>query len=56
MWRRCVRTVFGETKSSAAISGAFRLLGRNLTTRSSASLSSSAAGRAGAGRLAATHR
>src|SRR3954454_21097766 len=30
MWRRCVRTVLAETNSSAAISGAVRLLGRNL--------------------------
>jgi hypothetical protein len=33
MWRRCVRIVFVETNSSAAISGALRLLGRYLTTK-----------------------
>jgi hypothetical protein len=43
MWRRCVRTVFDETNSSAAITVAWRLLGRHRTTRSSASLSSRAA-------------
>ena len=41
MWRRCVLTVFADTNSSAAISGAFRLQGRYRTTRSSAALSSS---------------
>src|SRR4029453_14207412 len=41
MWRMCVRTVLVETTSSDAISDAVRLLGRYLTTRSSASLSSS---------------
>ena len=46
MWRRCVRTVFVDTNSSAAISGALRLLGRYRTTRSSASLSVLAAARA----------
>ena len=40
MWRMCVRTVLVETTSSDAISDAVRLLGRYLTTRSSASLSS----------------
>ncbi len=50
MWRRCVLTVLAETNSSAAISGALRLLGRYRTTRSSASLSSSRSGAVVAGR------
>ena len=53
MWRRCVRTVLAETTSSDAISDASRLLGRYLTTRSSASLSSSRSGAAGPRRGAA---
>ena len=47
MWRMCVRTVLAETTSSDAISAAVRLLGRYLTTRSSASLNSSRNGAAG---------
>ena len=60
MWRIWVRTVLAETTSSDAISKAVRLLGRYLTTRSSASLNSSrnaAAGpRLGAGRPASVSR
>ncbi len=47
MWRMCVRTVLVDTTSSDAIAEAVRLLGRYLTTRSSASLSSSRNGAAG---------
>ena len=53
MWRMCVRTVLVDTTSSDAISDAVRLLGRYLTTRSSASLSSSRSGAAGPRRGAA---
>ena len=60
MWRRCVRTVLDEANSSAAISVAWRLLGRYRATRSSASLSSSCGGaatpRAGTGGPASTSR
>ena len=45
----CVRTVLVDTTSSAAISLAVRLLGRYLTTRSSAALSSSCNGAAARG-------
>ena len=44
MWRRCVLIVFVDTNSSEAISGALRLLGKYLMTRSSAVLSSSSRG------------
>ena len=44
MLRRCVLTVFGETDSSAAISGRDNLLGRYRSTLSSPGVSSSAGG------------
>ena len=47
MWRMCVRTVLADTTSSDAICAAVRLLGRYLTTRSSASLNSMRSGAAG---------